>query len=291
MSGVVSGKAAPLVGGPPGVELHTVVEELPSGAVAETLPIVLTAIGVAMVPNAPAGGNVGAVVIVPGTDVVNMLVAVTGADAGTTGAMDGAGSGGTAGGGGAGMVDPGRSDVDDVAGSEASGTCGAVVLSAASVDALAGTVDAVVGADIDGAAPVVPVMGETAVTCTIGVPGVICPTGLAQVTAVPGIVGSDASGTGANVVSGVPGWVNAENGLGPLSAEVTIAPGIAGRLIAVLPMVEICARQVCAPVNRMIVVKSRRRIVILPARRSNRSAPFAPNAPPPCCRPPGRPSD
>jgi hypothetical protein len=263
MSGVESGKAAPLVGGPPGVELHTVVEELPSGAVGERLPIVLTAIGVAMVPNTPAGGNIGAVVVVPVTDVESVLVTVTGADAGTTGAMEGAGSGGTPGGGAAGMVDPGRSDMNDVAGNNDSGTAGVVVVSAASVDALAGTADAVVGAGIDGVAPVVvPTMGDTGVTCTIGVPGVICPTGLAQVTAVPGIVGSEANGTGANVVSGVPGWVNAENGLGPLSAELTIAPGIAGRLIAVLPMVEIWARQACAPVSRTVVVNSKRRIAI-----------------------------
>ena len=31
IAGVESGKAAPLVGGPPGVELHTVVDELPTG--------------------------------------------------------------------------------------------------------------------------------------------------------------------------------------------------------------------------------------------------------------------
>jgi hypothetical protein len=219
MSGVESGKAAPLVGGPPGVELHTMVEELPSGAVGETLPIVLTAIGVAMVPNAPAGDKVGAVVVTLGTDVENVFAAVTGADAGTTGAMEGTGSGGAPGGGAAGMVDPGRSDMNDVAGNDDSGTAGAVVVSAASVDALAGTADIVVDADIDGVAPVVvPTMGDTGITCTIGVPGVICPTGLAQVTAVPGIVGSEASGNGASVVSGAA-WVSAENGLGPLSGE------------------------------------------------------------------------
>ena len=251
MSGVESGKAAPLVEGPPGVELHTVVEELPSGAVGEIFPIVLTAIGVAMVPNTPAGGNVGAVVVVPTIDVESVLVIVTGADAGTTGAMEGAGSGGTPGGGGAETVDPGRSDMNDVAGNDDSGTAGAVVVSAASVDALAGV------------APVVaPTMGDTGVTCTIGVPGVICPAGAAQVTTVPGIVGSEASGTGANVVSGVPGWVNVENGLGPLSGEVTIAPGIDESPIAVVPMVETCARQTWAPDNRATVVISKRRIAI-----------------------------
>ena len=251
MSGVESGKAAPLVEGPPGVELHTVVEELPSGAVGEIFPIVLTAIGVAMVPNTPAGGNVGAVVVVPTIDVESVLVIVTGADAGTTGAMEGAGSGGTPGGGGAETVDPGRSDMNDVAGNDDSGTAGAVVVSAASVDALAGV------------APVVaPTMGDTGVTCTIGVPGVICPAGAAQVTTVPGIVGSEASGTGANVVSGVPGWVNVENGLGPLSGEVTIAPGVDESPMAVVPMVETCARLALQPNSRTVVANSRRRIAI-----------------------------
>jgi len=54
-SGVESGNAAPLVGGPPGVELHTVVDGLPSGDVGDMLPVVLLTVGVAMVPNAAAG--------------------------------------------------------------------------------------------------------------------------------------------------------------------------------------------------------------------------------------------
>ncbi|TWB60264.1 hypothetical protein [Bradyrhizobium sacchari] len=61
--------------------------------------------------------------------------------------------------------------------------------------------------------------------------------GSAQTTTVPGVVGSEASGTGASVVSGAPGTVVAENGPGLLSGEVTIAPGTVGRLIAVLPVV------------------------------------------------------
>jgi hypothetical protein len=55
-------------------------------------------------------------------------------------------------------------------------------------------------------------------------------------------VGSEASGTGASVVSGTAGWVVAENGLGPLSGDVTIAPGVDERPMAVVPMVETCAR-------------------------------------------------
>lgn len=61
--------------------------------------------------------------------------------------------------------------------------------------------------------------------------------GGAQTTTVPGVVGSEASGTGASVVSGAPCTVVAENGPGLLSGEVTIAPGTVGRLIAVLPVV------------------------------------------------------
>lgn len=188
-------------------------------------PIVVMAIGVGMDPNAPVGdiavGDiVGAsavvVAVVLGMDVERVLMIADGA--GTNAAvMEGDGSGGTVGGGGAGMVEPGRSLMNDVAGSDASGTNGAAVLSAAIVEALGATVG-IIGANIDDAAPVVPAIGVTEVTCTGGVPGVICPTGVAQVTTVPGIVGSEASGSGANIVSGA-GCVNVENGLGPLSGE------------------------------------------------------------------------
>jgi len=100
------------------------------------------------------------------------------------------------------------------------------------------------------------------VTGTAGVPGAICPVGVAQVTTVPGVVGSEASGTGASVVSGVPGWVVVENGLGPLSGDVTIVPGVDARPMAVVPMVETCARQAPQPNSRMAVVNSKRRIAI-----------------------------
>ncbi len=59
--GVESGKAAPLLGGPPGVELHTVVEGLPSGVVGEMFPVAVMTIGVGMVPNGDAG-VIGAIV-------------------------------------------------------------------------------------------------------------------------------------------------------------------------------------------------------------------------------------
>jgi hypothetical protein len=84
---------------------------------------------------------------------------------------------------------------------------------------------------------------ETPVGDTVGVAG----TGVsdddcgAQTTTVPGVVGSEASGTGASVVSGAPDTVVAENGPGLLSGEITIAPGTVGRSIAVLPVVATCA--------------------------------------------------
>ena len=65
--------------------------------------------------------------------------------------------------------------------------------------------------------------------------------GAAQTTTVPGVVGSEASGTGASVVSGAFGSVAAENGPGLFNGEITIAPGTVGRPIAVLPVVATCA--------------------------------------------------
>ena len=68
-----------------------------------------------------------------------------------------------------------------------------------------------------------------------------------QLTLVPGIVGSCASGGEAKVVAGAPGTVAAEkrlvNGLGPPKGDDTIAPGVVGIPNAVVPMVDICAIQ------------------------------------------------
>jgi hypothetical protein len=81
-----------------------------------------------------------------------------------------------------------------------------------------------------------------------------------QVTTVPGVVGSEAIGAGANVVSGAPGWVAAENGLGPLSGEDTIAPGVDGSPMAVVPMVETCARLASHPASKAAATNIKRRI-------------------------------
>jgi hypothetical protein len=125
ISGVESGRAAPLVGGPPGTELQTMVEGLPSGAVGEIVPVVLATIDVGMVPNAAAPGMsaFGAVVIggVPpgvkvfdtvGVDGTGIAVVV---DAGEFAGSVSAGAA-TANVGGTGIVVPGTVDKKDVAG-------------------------------------------------------------------------------------------------------------------------------------------------------------------------------
>ena len=95
------------------MELHTVVEELPSGAVAEMFPIVVTTIGVGMVPNAGAiavgdivGANAVVAAVVLGIDVERALMTVDGAGTGTA-VTEGDGRGGSDSGCGAGMVVPG----------------------------------------------------------------------------------------------------------------------------------------------------------------------------------------
>jgi hypothetical protein len=232
-------------------------------------PVVVMPIGVGMVPNAAAGvvavGDMVAaddviVAVVPGVDVETGLGTVD--DVGTgIAAMEGDGRGGGAGGCGTGMVEPGKSDVDDVAGCADSVRYGAIPLPAVDAEEAAGAAG-IVGATLaDDIGPVVPI-ADMDVTGTARVPGVICPAGVEQVTTVPGVVGSDANGTAASVVSGAPGWVVAENGLGPLSGEVTIAPGVDGSPMAVVPMVETCARLALQPSSTAAVMNSKRRMAM-----------------------------
>jgi hypothetical protein len=117
-------------------------------------------------------------------------------------------------------------------------------------------------AETDGVGTVVPLVADMAITGTAAVPGAICPVGVAQVMTVPGVVGSDASGTGASVVSGTPGWVTAENGLGPLSGEDSIVPGVDERPMAVVPMVETCARLALQPSSSAAAVNNTCRMAI-----------------------------
>jgi hypothetical protein len=96
------------------MELHAVVMGLPSGFVGEMFPVVVTKIGVGMVPNAAGVIAVSDIVVVDavivavvrGTDMETVLS--TGDDIGTgIGAIEGAGRAGSAGGCGAGMLVPG----------------------------------------------------------------------------------------------------------------------------------------------------------------------------------------
>jgi hypothetical protein len=85
-----------------------------------------------------------------------------------------------------------------------------------------------------------------------------------QLTLVPGVVGSCANGGAAKVVAGAPGMVAAEkrlvNGLGPVRGEDTIAPGVVGSPIAVVPTVDICARQLSQLSKKIDVIQTKARI-------------------------------
>ena len=78
-----------------------------------------------------------------------------------------------------------------------------------------------------------------------------------QFTLVPGRVGSSDNGGAANVVAGAPGMVAAEkrlvNGLGPAKGDDTIAPGVVGSAIAVVPMVDIWANELLKPSQSVAV--------------------------------------
>jgi hypothetical protein len=169
-----------LVGGPPGVELHTVVDELPSGDTGDMVPVVLPSgdtgdmvpvvlppNAVGMVPNAVAGmiavDNVVVddviVAALPATDVETVLGTV---DSGAGAAvMEGGAGVGTAGVGGTGTVEPGIVDMNEVAGCADSASTGAVVLPAVDVE------EGIVGvANVDGVVPVVPPIADMEVTGT-----------------------------------------------------------------------------------------------------------------------------
>jgi hypothetical protein len=104
-------------------------------------------------------------------------------------------------------------------------------------------------------APIVPSATVLFVTAVeIGeADAVVCSDDAEQSTLVPGVVGSSASGTGARVVSGAPGSVADEKGLGPVRGDDTIAPGVDGIPIAVVPMVETCARQGPPPSSHAVI--------------------------------------
>jgi hypothetical protein len=211
-----------LVGGPPGVVLHTVVDGLPTEDTGDMVPVVLPTNGVRIVPNAIPG-----IIVVEGINPVDGIIAAVlpamDVEA-VVGTIDGVGAVGAAVTAGAaaaavrddatGIVVPKISVANDVAG-VADSNSGAVVLAVAAARDAAVRAGVVAAADVEGVVPIAPPVTGMEITDTGGVPGAICPVGVAQVTTVPGVVGSEASGIGASVVTGEFGWVVAENGLGP----------------------------------------------------------------------------
>jgi hypothetical protein len=115
--------------------------------------------------------------------------------------------------------------------------------------------------ELDGAVTVVPPIADVELAVTRdGADVVVCAVDGEQFTLVPAMVGSSASGTGARVVSGAPGSVAAENGLGPVRGDDTIAPGVDGIPMAVVPMVETCATQLPPPSSSAVIAYRRVRI-------------------------------
>jgi hypothetical protein len=171
--GVESGKAARLLGGPPGVELHVVAEELPSGDIGAMFPVVVIAIGAGIVPNGETGPIAAAgaivddvvIVVVPGIDVL----LGTADDIGTgTAVKEGDGRGGTAGSGGAGTFEPKKTVMNDVSGCWEN-VNGAIALPVVSVEELGSSADVVGAAKTDGIVTIVPpVAGDT-----VEIPGTI----------------------------------------------------------------------------------------------------------------------
>ena len=87
-----------------------------------------------------------------------------------------------------------------------------------------------------------------------------------QFTLVPGRVGSSANGCAAKVVAGAPGTVADEkrlvNGLGPAKGDDTIAPGVVGSAIAVVPIFDTWANELPQPSHSIAATQSKIRISI-----------------------------
>jgi hypothetical protein len=113
--------------------------------------------------------------------------------------------------------------------------------------------------EVDRVVAVVPPVMDIVLAIT-GFDVMVCDGDREQLTLVPAMVGSSASGTGARVVSGAPGCVAAEKGPGPVRGDDTIAPGVDGIPMAVVPMVETCATQVLPPSSNAVIAYRKVRI-------------------------------
>lgn len=239
MAGVDSGKLAPLIEDVAVLVLQPVGVEFPS-AVTAIVPVVLPLPGANGVVVGGVSGIVVVVAIVPIAAVVAAVVAML-VDSGAAVTSGGTGIGGA-------VTSP--SVAVEVADTAATGAgCAASVVGPPMVPSAG--VDAIVAA-----------VGVTATGAVAGKAVVADAGSVEQLTLVPGVVGSRASGSGASVVSSAPGWVAAENGLGPFSGDDTIAPGVDEIPIAVVPMVETCATQAVPPSSSAAVAHNRRRIIV-----------------------------
>jgi hypothetical protein len=94
--------------------------------------------------------------------------------------------------------------------------------------------------------------------------GEIVNVGAEQFTLVPGMVGFSASGGAAKVVTGAPATVAGENrlvnGPGPPRGDDTIAPGVVGIPIWVVPRVETCARELPPPRESIVITQKKIRM-------------------------------
>jgi hypothetical protein len=221
--------------------LQPVGVEFPSAAIGAIVPVVLPLPGANGVVTGVDSGIVVVVAIVPIAAVFAAVVAML-VDSGAAVTGGGTGIGGA-------VTSP--SVTAETAGVAMTGVgCAAIVAGAPMVPSAA------VGA-------LVARVGVTATGAVAGIMVVVDAGSVEQLTLVPGVVGSRASGSGASVVSWAPGWVAAENGLGPLRGDDTIAPGVDGIPMAVVPMVETCAMQAVPPSSSAGTTDSRRRIKTL----------------------------
>jgi hypothetical protein len=209
MSPMASGNAAELISAFPGDDVHEPApERLPSGGAAEMVPVVLP-LGALTINTGCAGGNCSvwlvSEVIVVGVDIVALDI---GMEVTPTGL---------------GLV---SKVVPAIVGALPSS--GVVVVTTCAIE-VAGVAETAVVAEATDSCD-----GDTATTSG------------EQLTLVPGSVGFCANGEEASVVAGAPGTVKGENrltnGLGPLSGDETIAPGVVGTPNSVVPTVDICAR-------------------------------------------------
>jgi len=140
-------------------------------------------------------------------------------------------------------------------------TSGGVVTGVAAAAGNGGVVVVLIGLVVEGI-----VMDEPPLFAgiTLITDGEIVNVGAEQFTLVPGMVGFSASVGAAKVVTGAPGTVAGENrlvnGPGAPRGDDTIAPGVVGIAIWVVPRVETCARELPPPRASIVITQKKIRM-------------------------------